>query len=135
MESSAESRPDYPPEFDDPSRPPSFMRPYSRLTTLFVVGLAALILALWLIGTPFSVEGKADAVGYAICHRISERSFHAYGHALPLCARCTGIYLGVATGLIVFGASGRIRSSRLPKLDDHGPHDHYGAGDCGGRHQ
>lgn len=120
VESSAD-RPNYPPEFDTaydlprlPERPPTFMRPYSRVTTLLVVGLAALILALWMLGTPFSVMGKVDAVGYAICHRISERSFHVHGHALPLCARCTGIYLGVATGLVVFGASGRIRSSRLP---------------------
>lgn len=34
-------------------------------------------------------------IGHAICHQIPERSFFVYGKQLPLCARCTGIYLGM----------------------------------------
>lgn len=38
--------------------------------------------------------GKADAIGYAVCHRIEHRSFFLDDRQLPLCARCTGMYLG-----------------------------------------
>jgi uncharacterized membrane protein len=91
-------------------------RPYSRPTIWLVLGLAGLIIGLWLLGTPSGVQGKADAVGYAICHRIPSRSLQINGRPLPLCARCTGIYLGVMTGLAVYAASGRLRSSRLPGI-------------------
>lgn len=33
------------------------------------------------------------------CHQLSDRSFHLCGFQLPLCARCTGIFLG----LVLFG--------------------------------
>jgi len=89
-------------------------RRYSRVT-IWVVLLAALgIIGGWLLYTQPGVLGKADAVGYAICHRIPGRSFEAFGRPLPLCARCTGIYLGVMTGLGVYVASGRSRVTYLP---------------------
>lgn len=100
----------------DPDTFPPFARPYSRPTVWLVMLLAGVILALWLIGTPRGALDKADAVGYAICHRIPSRSFHIHSRALPLCARCTGIYLGVMTGLLVYVASGRSRASRLPGI-------------------
>jgi uncharacterized membrane protein len=34
-------------------------------------------------------------IGYAICHQFPERSFDVNGRPLPLCSRCTGIYLGM----------------------------------------
>jgi uncharacterized membrane protein len=61
---------------------------------------AALLLVGWLLNTPPGMLGKADAVGYAVCHRISERSFHIGDRQLPLCVRCTGMYLGAMLGLI-----------------------------------
>lgn len=94
----------------------STIKPYARTTIWLVLGLAVLIIGLWLLGTPSGVHGKADAVGYAICHRIPSRSFEVNGRPLPLCARCTGIYLGVMTGLTVYAASGRLRNSRLPQI-------------------
>ena len=33
------------------------------------------------------------------CHQLPDRSFHICGFQLPLCARCTGIFLG----LVIFG--------------------------------
>lgn len=36
-----------------------------------------------------------DAVGAAVCHRLPERSFFWDGRQMPLCARCTGLYIGV----------------------------------------
>jgi len=87
---------------------------YSRTTSRRVLLAAGLIGLIWLAATPSGVLGKADAVGYAICHRIAERSFHVHDRPLPLCARCTGIYLGVMAGLAVFAGSGRLRAGRLP---------------------
>lgn len=92
----------------------SLARPYSRLTVGTVALLAGVILVVWLLGTPPGLLGKADAVGYAICHRIAVRSFHTQDRPLPLCARCTGIYLGVITGLVFLVQRGRGRSSGLP---------------------
>lgn len=41
--------------------------------------------------------------GHIICHGLPERSFHIKGHQFPVCARCTGIYLGSFSviGLVV----------------------------------
>lgn len=86
---------------------------YSRLTISLILLAAFGIIGLWLAFTPAGVMGKADAIGYAICHRIEVRSFIADGRALPLCARCTGIYLGVMLGLAVFVASGRHKATQL----------------------
>ncbi len=65
-----------------------------------VVVAALLVLAGGLINTPPGFFGKADAIGYAVCHRIGERSFHIGSYQLPLCARCSGMYLGAVTGLV-----------------------------------
>ena len=40
------------------------------------------------------------AVGAVICHQRPERSFFLDGHQLPVCARCTGLYLSGAIGLL-----------------------------------
>lgn len=40
------------------------------------------------------------AVGGVICHQRPERSFFLDGHQLPVCARCTGLYLSAAVGLV-----------------------------------
>jgi uncharacterized membrane protein len=53
----------------------------------------------WLLNTPAGLLGKADAIGYAVCHRIDLRSFHLGDRTLPLCARCTGMYLGAMLAL------------------------------------
>lgn len=53
----------------------------------------------WLLTTPAGLLGKADALGYAVCHQIDERSFHIGERALPLCARCSGMFLGAFLGL------------------------------------
>ena len=56
--------------------------------------LTALVVGFWLYFTPDGLLGKADAIGYAVCHRIDLRSFHLGMRQLPLCSRCTGMFLG-----------------------------------------
>ncbi len=89
---------------------------YSRRVLWTVLVLAVGALALWWLGTPKGPLAKTDAIGYAVCHRIPARSFFAYGRQLPLCARCTGLYVGVLTGLATFLARGRARASKLPPM-------------------
>lgn len=71
--------------------------------TRWLVPIAALIaFAVWFSIAPPGVLGKADAIGYAICHRIDERSFHIHDRQLPLCARCTGEFYAAAISLLFF---------------------------------
>jgi uncharacterized membrane protein len=77
----------------------------TRVTSLtrWLVPVAALIaFAVWFYIAPPGLLGKADAVGYAICHRIDERSFHIGERQLPLCARCTGEFYAAAISLLFF---------------------------------
>jgi uncharacterized membrane protein len=74
---------------------------------------AVLVFAVWFSITPPGLLGKADAVGYAICHRISERSFHIGDRQLPLCARCTGEFYSAGISLLFFGLFSR-RKSGMP---------------------
>ena len=72
----------------------------------WLVPLAAVLaIAAWIYIAPPGILGKADAIGYAVCHRIDERSFHVDGRQLPLCARCSGMYLGALLGLVVLLAA------------------------------
>jgi uncharacterized membrane protein len=69
----------------------------------FLVPLAAiLVFAAWFSLTPPGLLGKADAIGYAICHRIDERSFQIGERQLPLCARCTGEFYAAGISLLFF---------------------------------
>src|SRR5215211_914756 len=71
--------------------------------TRWLLPIAAVIaFAVWFTIAPPGLLGKADAVGYAICHRIDERSFHIGGRQLPLCARCTGEFFSAAISLLFF---------------------------------
>jgi uncharacterized membrane protein len=86
-----------------------------RMAPFVVGGLALLVFVSWALNTPAGLLGKADAIGYAICHRIDLRSFHLGDRQLPLCARCTGIYLGALLGMVTMAALGRGRSGGLPR--------------------
>lgn len=45
-----------------------------------------------------------------ICHRKPERSFHIKGHQFPVCARCTGLYLGIISFFIFYFIQGVIHN-------------------------
>ena len=47
-----------------------------------------------------------------ICHGIPDRCFFIAGVPMPICARCTAIYGGLAAGIILFWVVGAFR--RLP---------------------
>jgi len=79
--------------------------------------LLSLVIAIGaLLAPPRSLLGKCDLVGYALCHRIPSHSFHLAGRQLPLCARCSGTYLGALWGLFFMGVIRRRRASLLPPV-------------------
>ncbi len=70
----------------------------------------------WLKFAPSGLLGKMDAVGYAVCHRIGERSFHLGDRALPLCARCSGMQLGALLGITyqsIWGRRGKFPPKKI----------------------
>lgn len=89
-------------------------RPARRWLGIFVLTAALIVIGAWVVVMPGGVLGHADLVGYAICHRIPARSFIIGGVQLPLCARCSGTYLGALTGFIVMFLLGRHRAANLP---------------------
>jgi uncharacterized membrane protein len=74
----------------------------TNLTRIFVPVAALLVFAFWFTFAPPGLLGKADAIGYAICHRIDERSFQIGDRQLPLCARCTGEFYAAGISLLFF---------------------------------
>ncbi|HIC93342.1 MAG TPA: DUF2085 domain-containing protein [Anaerolineae bacterium] len=53
-------------------------------------------------------------LGAGVCGQVPSHSFVIGGRRLPLCARCTGIYLGFLLGLAAMAIAGRGRASSLP---------------------
>ena len=78
--------------------------------------MALLIIGAFLFSPPWNVLDKSRLIGYAVCHQIPARSFHIQGEQLPLCARCSGTFLGGLTGFVVLTALRRRRSGSLPAV-------------------
>ena len=88
-------------------------RGIDRLDLLLAAAALVLMVVLLLLA-PHGLLDKADRAAYAVCHRIPERSFAVAGRQLPLCARCSGLYLGALAALLTLSASGRRRAGRFP---------------------
>lgn len=54
--------------------------------------------------------------GRAICHQLEERSLHVSGDALAVCARDTGIYIGIFSTLIYLFFSKRGQRITIPSI-------------------
>jgi uncharacterized membrane protein len=83
----------------DQTSPPSRTNNFIRW---FVPLAAILAFSAWFYIAPPGLLGKADSIGYAICHRIDERSFQIGERQLPLCARCTGEFYAAGISLLFF---------------------------------
>lgn len=93
----------------------STQKKHTRSVWLWALTAVALGLTItWLFFTPSGVFGKADAIGYSVCHQIEARSFRMNGLTFPLCARCSGMFLGALLGLIYQWVQGR--KGRMPPL-------------------
>ncbi len=99
---------------DTQSLPSSKSRARSFPLPWLVVLLAIVTLVTFVIATPGGLLSEADMVGYAVCHRIAERSFVIAGQQLPLCARCTGTFIGALVGF--FGQAVVLRRRRAAEF-------------------
>lgn len=87
----------------------------SKFGRVFILIVFVLTLFTWLLNTPPGLFGKADSIGYAVCHRIDLRSFYFGERQMPLCARCSGMYLGAMLGLVYQRIASNKRVGMLPK--------------------
>ena len=82
--------------------------------TWVLLVIAVVLTAIGLFLAPSGLLGKAQAIGYAVCHQIDERSFHMGERTFPLCARCSGLFLGALLGIIYQLVQGR--KGQMPPL-------------------
>lgn len=87
--------------------------PLTALLTSLIV--AALLPRPWL--------APLDRVGYALCHRIPQRSYFVAGRQLPVCARDTGMFGSLLLGVVLFSTfppkqagTARSRAARGPAM-------------------
>lgn len=97
-------------------------RSFVALSTAWAVALPLAAFAASRPAAASPVYGFALAVysiGRIVCHQLPARSFHLWNASLPVCARCTGIYLGAAVTAIAIAAAGRRRlaEARSAKAD------------------
>ena len=92
-------------------------------TLAVVLTAAALVWASILIGAPIALQSRIASPSLAllyvgasrICHQKPERTFHLGGQPLPVCARCTGIYLAAAVGTAAAWIGRRRRPAMSPR--------------------
>lgn len=80
---------------------------YSPVLKGLLILAVVVVLSAWWLNTPAGLLGKADAAGYAVCHRIASHSFRIGGRQLPLCARCSGMYLSALLGVAYLTSLGK----------------------------
>ena len=95
----------------------------SRFAATLAAG--AVVWSVTLLVAPLALHSGGAAAAAAtmvygassrICHQRPERSFHLAGVALPVCARCTGLYLSAAASSLVACAAGLPRRIRSPRV-------------------
>ncbi len=47
---------------------------------------------------------KLLITGNKVCHQLDDRSYHFGVRKFPVCARCTGIYIGQLLGIVLYFA-------------------------------
>jgi len=77
---------------------------------LVLVAASTTLAVVFLMFTPPGFWNKLMAVGSAVCHQDPAHSFLIYGRQMPLCARCTGMYLGALLSLAFHFRQGKLGS-------------------------
>lgn len=80
------------------------------------LGAALLIISVAILAPPWSILEKAHWIGFGVCHQIAERSFQPGGVSLPLCARCSGTFMGAMLSFMAIWVMGRGRFASLPPV-------------------
>ena len=72
----------------------------ATLAAIATAILSASLACTWLIAHGASMRWRLPF--HLLCHGIPERCLHIWGVPMPICARCTAIYAGMAASLVVF---------------------------------
>ena len=72
--------------------------------------LSASVVCTWAVAHGASMRWRL--LFRVFCHGIPERCFHVWGVPMPICARCTAIYAGLALAIAAFVL--------LPRLSERG---------------
>jgi uncharacterized membrane protein len=72
----------------------------ATLAAIATAILTASLACTWLIAHGASMRWRLPF--HLLCHGIPERCLHLWGVPMPICARCTAIYAGMAASLVVF---------------------------------
>lgn len=90
-----------------PPEPPTWL--------LIALGVAYIVALAGLVFFPgASLMDRLRALDGGVCAQLPSHSYFPDNDQLPLCARCTGMYLGFACTFLVLWARGRLRSAQLP---------------------
>ncbi len=95
---------------------------YVRRTFALMLAAGAVAWAMVIVAAPIALQA-ATAVGPAavvyevssrICHQRPERSFAIAGFQMPVCARCSALYLSAAVGVCAAWSTRR-RKAEVPR--------------------
>ncbi len=81
-----------------------------------LLGALVVFAGVLLLGGQGVLYAPARRIGYAVCHQLPSHSYRALGQYLPLCARCTGQYLGalVMLGYVLWVGGARVQRFPSP---------------------
>lgn len=92
------------------------MRRDTKIVAAFLAAIPVVILSAATLCTAAIASGAPPGLRLifrVLCHGMQTRSLELFGTPMPLCARCTGIYLGLLAGLIAFFILPRIQEPML----------------------
>ena len=91
------------------------LRVWASTATLVLALLALIFVAPLALAHDHELAGQAIYQAFSsVCHQIPGRSFYLAGHPLAVCARCTGLYVGLAAGVLLFPLVRPLRSAETP---------------------
>lgn len=88
---------------------------WHKLRWGLLIASVSILLIGWLFYTPPGFWGKMQGLGFAVCHQSPTHSFHAFERSMPLCARCTGMYLGALIAILMQITRRKERLNAFPK--------------------
>ena len=88
------------------------LKPWGRVLWPAVILLAIAVIAAL---APKDSLQTLNLVGYAVCHRIPDRSFFIANTQLPLCARDTGMFSAALIGMLSYAVVSRERLAQFPR--------------------